>query len=284
MRTSPPSGYTSSRMVETYRSAVAVERAVDMLMLLGERGEATLTELARTVGSSGSAAHRILSALAKKGLVHQTVENGPYSLTWGILALTQRMSSGVDLRAISLPFMISLRDLTEETVTVNVRSGFSRVCIDQIEPHHEVRWHQQVGRISPLYAGSTGRAILAHFKNDELEEYFRLVELKQITPFTIVTRRDLRRELASIRKRGYALALSDRILGVAAISAPIFDREGAAIAAITIAGPDGRCESQLDSWVEPLLGATREISEILALQTTQVRYQPPTAEPEPILA
>jgi DNA-binding IclR family transcriptional regulator len=250
-----------------YASAVAVERAVDALFIIAERGEVTLTELARTLGSSGSAVHRILTALKKKGLIEQSSDNGRYLLSWSILALTQRLTAEADLRSLSLPFMIKLRDLANETVTINVRSGFSRVCIDQVEALHEVRWRQEIGRISPLYAGATGKAILAYLRPDELKEFFQTVTLEKLTPYTSVGRREVMQKLERIRGQGYALGSQDRILGVAGISAPIFNRLGHVVGALTIAGPAERCtQERLRSWVDALTDATRQISRPLSLQ------------------
>jgi IclR family transcriptional regulator, acetate operon repressor len=248
-----------------YSSAVAVERAADLLFLIAERGEASLSDLARAIGSSGSAVHRILTALKKKGLIQQDEENGPYSMSWSILALTQRLTTEADLRAISRPHMVSLRDLTEETVTLNVRSGFQRVCIDRVEGPHEVRWHQEIGKISPLYAGATGRAILAYLSPDELGQFWRTTELRRLTPYTKVNRKEVLGELEQIRKHGYAIGTQDRVLGVAAMAAPIFDSAGRAEASLTIAGPSERCSaSRLKSWVQPLSAAARAISSIVA--------------------
>jgi IclR family acetate operon transcriptional repressor len=258
-----------------YSSAVAVERAVDVLFLIAERGEVSLTDLARTIGSSGSAVHRILTALKKKGLIEQPVENGPYSLSWSILALTQRLASESDLRGFALPFMIELRELSGETVTINARSGIARVCIDQVEGPHEVSWRQEVGRISPLYAGATGKAILAHLTETERESYFASVQREPLTPYTTVERRQLERELAEVRAHGYAISSQDRVLGVAGIAAPVFDRQGAIVGALTIAGPAERCsEEKLRSWIEPLITAASRLSGLLGLQSPRPDHEP----------
>jgi DNA-binding IclR family transcriptional regulator len=250
-----------------YSSAVAVERAVDLLFLIAERGEAPLTDLARAIGSSGSAVHRILTALKKKGLIEQPTENGPYSLSWSILALTQRLTAEADLRTLSLPLMVKLRDLTRETVTVNVRSGYHRVCIDQVESTHEVRWRQEIGKISPLYAGATGKVLLAYLAADELEDYLRTVKTEQLTPYTTVNRNELKRQVKQIREQGYAFGTQDRILGIAGISAPIFDGRGGVAGALTIAGPSERCtDAQLTEWVDRLTSSTREITRLLSLR------------------
>jgi DNA-binding IclR family transcriptional regulator len=251
-----------------YSSAVAVERAVDLLFLIAQNGEVALTDLARGIGSSGSAVHRILTALKKKGLIEQTTENGPYSLSWSILGLTQRLMAESDLRTISLPLMHKLRDATSETVTINVRSGFHRVCIDQVESNHEVRWRQEVGRISPLYAGPTGKVILTYFSTEELDEYLSTVTFEKLTPYTTVDPDEIRRELDEIRAHGYAIGTQDRILGIAGTSAPIFDEAGAVAGILAIAGPSERCtDARLESWGEPLVETTRQISELLKLRS-----------------
>jgi DNA-binding IclR family transcriptional regulator len=267
-----------------YSSAVAVERAADLLFLIAERGEASLTDLAREIGSSGSAVHRILMALKKKGLVQQAEENGTYALSWSILALTQRLSADADLRTISRPYMVALRDQTEETVALNVRSGFQRVCIDRVEGTHEVRWHQEIGRISPLYAGATGRALLAHFPAAELKLFFQTTTLRKLTPYTTVKRKEVISELAEIRRQGYSIGSQDRTIGVAAIAAPIFDSAGRAQATLTVAGPSERCSPErLEEWVEPLTAATTAISGLVA-DASLSSPQPPQTVPELTIA
>jgi DNA-binding IclR family transcriptional regulator len=268
-----------------YSSAVAVERAADLLFLIAERGEASLTDLARSIGSSGSAVHRILTALKNKGLIQQTTENGPYSISWSILALTQRLTTGADLRSVSLPHMTKLRDLTGETVTLNVRSGFDRVCIDQVEGPHEVSWRQDIGKISPLYGGATGKILLAYLTPEELKEFWRTVKLEQLTPYTITSREELVAELELIRKRGYGFGTQDRLIGVAGIAAPIFDSGGHAAATLTIAGPAERCsEALLEQWIEPLTAATQEISQRVAHAAIGGARSAAPVAGEPVLA
>lgn len=234
---SPKSGGGSRTTEKRYPSSIAVERAVDVLFLIAERNDATVTDLARAIGSSGSAVHRILTALKRKGLVEQRPDTERYALSWSMLALTRSLRERADLRTVSLSHMAGLRDLTEETVTLNVRSGFERVCIEQIESPHEVRWRSEIGRHSPIYAGATGKVLLTHFPPPERERYFSTVDRPRLSPYTTTDRHELERELERIRDRGYAIGIQDRVLGVAGVSAPIFDESGSAIAALTIAGP-----------------------------------------------
>jgi DNA-binding IclR family transcriptional regulator len=243
-------------------SAVAVERAADVLFLLAEHGESSVTDLARSIGSSPSAVHRILVALKRKGLVEQRANTEGYALSWSVLALGRGLNEQSGLRTVALPFMTQLRDSTGETVSLNVRTGFERICVDQVESRHEVRWVARVGVPSPLYAGATGWALLGHMSEHELKVYLSKVKLSPLTPHTVVDHKALRHELMTVRANGYAISMEDRIIGLAGISAPIFDRTGSAYAAITVGGRADRLDANtFKSWAPSMKEAARKITE-----------------------
>jgi IclR family acetate operon transcriptional repressor len=243
---------------------VAVERAVEILFLLAERGEATVSELAHATGSGPSAVHRILTALQRKGLVEQASETRRYRLSWTILALGRSVGERVELRALALPHMTALRDLSGETVTLNVRSGFQRICVECVESPHELRWRAEIGRPLPLFSGASGKALLAALGDHDLERYLATVPREPLTPYTQTTRAALLAEVRRIRRRGYCLAGQDRVPGLAGVSAAVGE---AGLAALTIAGPVERCtRPRLAAWARPLLAATRTISGLLGAE------------------
>jgi DNA-binding IclR family transcriptional regulator len=254
----------AARAKRAYPSAIAVERAADLLVLLADRTSASVMELAEAAELSGSAVHRILTALKRKGLVEQDPASERYRLSWGILTLARALVNRDQLRALALPHMAALRDLTGETVTLYARSGFDRICLEQLEGTHEIRYRAEIGRSLPLYAGASGLALLAHLPQRDLEEFLTSVELERITPHTLRGRDALERTLVTIREQGYALASNDRVLGLAGLSAPIFDESGSAVAVITIAGPGERLLAQdVDSWIRALRQATQDVSVVL---------------------
>ena len=247
-------------------SALAVERAAEILLLLAqtEVGSLSVTELARETKASGSAIHRILTALRRKQLVDQHPETQRYALSWRMLTLFRQMNSRADLRGLVYPYMIRLRDLTTETITLNVRSGFERVCIEAVEGHHEIRWVAQIGQLAPLHSGVTGELLVAFAMEPDLREYWRhLAQLRRPNP-TIPARADLERRLKVIAANGYALAQSSRVQGIDAVSAPILGPQQRIAAALTIAGPAERCTlERLESWLPDLMGTVDEISQVL---------------------
>ena len=252
-------------------SALAVERAAEILFLLAEWGDGSVTELAQTTGSTGSAVHRILTALKRKDVVVQDEASQRYSLSWSVLSLARSLSARADIRTLAHPKMLRLRDLSTETITLNVRSGLNRVCIEQVEGLHEVRWVAEIGRVVPLHSGVTGKVLLAYATPKETEAYLRSLDSLRKEDPNVPERAALEAELDEIRQRGYAIAAKDRIRGISAVSAPIREPGGMVSAALTMAGPSERCTlDKMRAWVPNLTRAVQEVSDLLGRSRWEV--------------
>jgi DNA-binding IclR family transcriptional regulator len=252
-------------------SALAVERAAEIMFLLAEWGDGSVSELAETTGSTGSAVHRILTALKRKDIVAQDDDSQRYSLAWSVLSLARSLSARADIRTLAHPQMVRLRDQSEETLTLNVRSGLNRVCIEQVESLHEVRWVAEIGHIVPLHSGVTGKVLLAYAGAKEADAYLRSLDVRRREDSSVPDRSTLAAQLVEIKQRGYALATKDRVRGISAISAPILEPGGMVSAALTLAGPAERVtQEKLKGWVPLLTRATQEISDLLGRSRWQV--------------
>jgi DNA-binding IclR family transcriptional regulator len=85
------------------------------------------------------------------------------------------------------------------------------------------------------------------------------------TPYTITSLEVLRTELDQIRVRGWAENVNESEMGVASISAPIRDRAGAVVAAVSVAGPVQRVNGDnLRRFARPVTDAAAQISHRLA--------------------
>ena len=72
--------------------------------------------------------------------------------------------------------------------------------------------------------------------------------------------RKLKKELAAVRLRGYALDREENEPGVACIGAPVFDGTCSAIAAISVSGPMSRMLKQEKQIGETLVSVCKELS------------------------
>ena len=91
----------------------------------------------------------------------------------------------------------------------------------------------------PLYSCAPGKAILAHWGEARLAEWFhgRGKHLKRFTATTVTRREDLVRELEEIRISGYAPDRAEGVEGIHCVAVPVFDEYRQPIAAITVMAP-----------------------------------------------
>jgi IclR family KDG regulon transcriptional repressor len=247
-----------------YSSAVAVERAVEVLRRLADRGECSLTELAHDLNIGASAVHRILTALRRQGIVEQDAASELYGLTWRVMELARPTPDPVDLRQFAREHMKELAAVTGETVPLHARTGFERVCIDQVPSAHEVRYVCEVGAASSLHVGASGRIMLAVLGDADLRRYLERAELQRFTPNTLTSPEALLEDVECTRARGYSHAEGDRIEGLTGVSAPLIDASGQVAGALSIAGPTFRCTPEMvGEWAPRLREAADRISRAL---------------------
>lgn len=232
----------------------AVAKVVGVLETLCASEEGLdLRQLARRTGLSRSAAHRAVTALAERGFVTRDGEARRYRIgPWG-LRLARAYGQAETLLAVSRPYLQRLRDLTQETVCLSVPCGGQCVCVEELPSPRFIKFSQGVGAAAPLYAGASGKVLLAHFPSPLVHRLLQRVRLLPLTPRTISEKAILRKQLAEIRRRGYASSRGERIPGAAAVAVPVFGPAGQPAAALGVFGPDSRLTAERTRQILPAL-------------------------------
>jgi DNA-binding IclR family transcriptional regulator len=112
-----------------------------------------------------------------------------------------------------------------------------------------------VGQLTPLHCTSSGKVLLAHVD--------RRVHpaLRRFTPRTVTDPNALETELAEVRATGVARACEEYEVGLNAVAAPVRDRFGVVVAAVSVSGPSYRLTpEQMDEDVPALVAGAAEIS------------------------
>lgn len=182
----------------------SVDNALRILLLLGERSELRLTEVAEFLGVATSTAHRLLAMLQYRGFVKQVSRSKAYrpgnALTGVAFSILQRF----DVRDTLRPFLERLHAELRETVHVGILDGTTVRFIDAIESPKAVRVGSRLGRSMPANCTSTGKAVLAQLPQEDLYRLYPAEELEGLTNNSIRSRTELELELEAIRRRGYA--------------------------------------------------------------------------------
>ncbi|GAB3476739.1 IclR family transcriptional regulator [Nocardiopsis coralliicola] len=245
-----------------------VERACDVLAAFARCGRRDLgvTEIALQLDLAKPVVHRLLTTLAGKGLLTCDGETHRYRLAAGSLRLGMAYLANVDVRQLALPRMRELSARSGETVTVSLRSGWTRVYIDQVPAAREVRMSVELGSPVPLHAGGSSKALLAFLEAGDREKYLNAGPLNALTGITVTDPAALRRDLDAIRDRGYAVSFGERLAGAASIAAPVLNHRGQPEAVVSVCGPVDRFGPHAEEMAGPLLAETGELSRALGYE------------------
>jgi IclR family KDG regulon transcriptional repressor len=198
-----------------------------------------LKDVAVQTGINKSTAYRFLAHLEHEGYVFRD-GSGAYAIGVRLARLASGASYQVTLRKISRPILQQLWRATGETVNLAVMDGREVLYLDVMESAHTFRLVSQVGIRRPLYCTALGKAMLAFIPEQDHEYFFAGMTFEKFTPQTIKNPTQLRKDLALIRQRGYAIDNEEVYLGSRCIGAPIFDSSRKVAAALSVSGPTTR--------------------------------------------
>ena len=209
--------------VPAERSLVpAVTRAVAILELLGSTREPWgISAIARHLGLPKSSVANICGALVETGLLR--INGAGFSLGQRLAQLGAAYLSGVDQVQSFHEACARLDAARDETIQLALLGdGLDVIYLARREGVFPVRLASTFGRALPATCTATGKAILADL--DEVEVTARLATVEQLpmlTPQSITDPDAFRRELAAIRRVGFALDREEVIEGVVCVAAAV---------------------------------------------------------------
>src|SRR5580693_10718344 len=195
-----------------------------------------LKDIAEQTAIHKSTAYRFLAHLEAERYLYRD-EFGAYMVGPKLVRLGSGISYQTTLRKISRPILQDLWKVTGETVNLGTLDGQDVFYLDVLQSPHPFRMASPVGSWRPIYCTAMGKALAAFLPLEEKEHVLGSLKFERLTPHTITQPLRLRRELESIRQRGYGLDDEEATLGARCISAPIVIDQGKVAAAISVAGP-----------------------------------------------
>lgn len=196
-------------------SVQAVGVAFAVLESLSQTPDAIGTsELARRLGLTKARIHRHLSTLRELGFVEKDSTTDGYRLGWKSYKLGMAVAENFGLRRIAHRHLLRLHKDSGQTVALCMPAGPDAVTVvETLESTGVVAITVKPGSIIPASTAALGRAILA-FRRDEPAEA----------------------SLQAVREQWFAVAVNERLPGVSALAAPVFDDSGQAVASVGVIG------------------------------------------------
>lgn len=231
-------GLVRSATTQAGESIGSAGNALLLVVALHERGRLRVAEAARLLAVAPATAHRLLSTLKLHGFAEQDRLRGyrPGPRMRRLADPAQRLP---DLSIVAHPRLIALSEQTEETSHLVTLEGNGSRFVDGVDSKQGLRVGSRVGLLLPAHTTSGGKVLLAQLGNSELSALYPQRRL----PMRDGSTRDLaalRRELTTVRRRGYALNLEASERGVTAIGVPVTTQQDRVVASVVLAIPSIR--------------------------------------------
>ena len=240
----------------------AVDKAFRILSLIRKEGhEMSTFEIAQATGLNNSTVHKLAVALNHHGVLGRNKLNKKYSLGMALVEYGQAVLSNLNTRQAAKIFLRELVEYSGETAVLSILYGTKMVIVDVEESKIPLRVSPSIGLISPVTATSNGKAVLAWLDESQVAEIIRTEGLPALTEKSITEPEAFRKELATVRKHGYATDCEEYNEKLHAVSAPFFKSEDEVIGAISIIGPSFRMTQQnIRRYGKKCVEAARQLS------------------------
>lgn len=238
---------------------------MDLLVALSKSPEPlSLKALADTLHLPRSTTLRLCTTLERHGFLSRDLATDQYALGPVLMQLGASASKQYPLHDIVRPHMVSLRNLSQETVNLYVPHDIYRVCVAQEESPQFIRQVIPLGRSLPIWVGASGLVLLAFMGEDQQRNIVeRLTTMSTLTDYVAFTQ-----ILQTVKSQGWAVTHGQREPGASSLAAPIFSGDRIT-AALAISGPSHRfTDDRVQLFLPALLEKAKETSSTLVFTYT----------------
>jgi IclR family pca regulon transcriptional regulator len=183
-----------------------------------------------------------------------------------VLELGYSFLSSLTLPEIAQPHLRELVEQVHDSSSVSILDGADIVYVAREPTQRIMTVAISVGTRFPAYATSMGRVLLAGLPAGELAAFLERTELRPLTSETLTDQGALIKELARVRRGGWALVDQELEDGLRSIAAPIRNPRGRVVAAINLSTHASRrtLDAIRRTMLPPLLETTGRIERDLA--------------------
>jgi DNA-binding IclR family transcriptional regulator len=229
-------------MVDAGKGPEVVTRVGQLLRGIGthEPEGVSTTDLSRHTAMARPTAHRLLTSLAREGLLDRDAATGAWHLGPELYLLGASAAARYDVGDRGREIVRDLADRTGESAFLSARRGDETVCLLHRDGSFPLRSHVlHEGIRFPLGVATAGLAILAHLPDREVDDYLGRSDLEPAWGEQH-TAAALRERIAETRRAGYSMNPGLLVEGNWGMGAAVFDASGAPAWALSLTGVESR--------------------------------------------
>jgi DNA-binding IclR family transcriptional regulator len=211
--------------------APAVQKAFELLAMVADSAEGLgVSELSTALGYSKGTIHGIVQALLKAGVLDQSPQRKKLFLGPAIVELAFKSRSYRRTIQLAQPLLDHLRDRVGQTVFLGMLSRSRVMIIAAAEASNPLKISSPPGTSLPVLAGALGKMFLSQFDDKKALQLISRYGLTRYTQKSITDGQAYLKELARVRREGYAVDDEEYLPGVRAVAFSLGNHRGLSLA------------------------------------------------------
>jgi DNA-binding IclR family transcriptional regulator len=188
---------------------------------------------------------RFLNTFIDFGYVSQEQDTSCYYLTLKLAEIGFRARDNFPFQSSLAKYVKEIAHRFNESASLCIEHDMQMVYIvTQDSPSRMLQTLHRIGRVAPMHATGVGKLHLLNYSETKLQELEEKSGFPKFTDHTITCMGALKKELAQIRKQGYALDNEECEVGVRCIAVPVRNFSGEVVAGLSLSAPVTRLDKQ----------------------------------------
>ncbi len=218
----------------------SLDRALEVLVALGDMGGGTLSEIAGALDQSPATVYRVLTTFQGRGFADFDEQSQVWNIGAAAFLTGSQFLRRTSLAERARPIMRDLMEATGETANLGIERDGKVLFLGQVETNATIRAFFPPGTASAMHSSGIGKALLSRMDDTRQRQVLAAGKLEQFTPHTLTDPEAMIADLLATKARGYAIDAEERNLGMRCIAAPVYNVYGEAVAGISVSGPTTR--------------------------------------------
>jgi len=206
---------------------------------------ARLQDIARSLKMPQSTLLRFLNTFIDFGYVSQDQETSCYYLTLKLAEIGSRVRDSFPFQNSLAKYVKQVAQKFNESASLCIEHNMQMVyVVTHDSPSHMLQTLHHIGHIAPMHATGVGKIHMLNYSDTKLAKLEEKFGLAKFTDNTITSIDSLKKEIAQIRRQGYALDNEECEEGIRCIAVSIRNFSNAVVAAISLSAPVTRLNKE----------------------------------------
>lgn len=224
----------------------------------------TPTEANAHLGLPKPTIHRLFATLEAEGFLQRDLDGATYSPGRRLRILATGVLSSLRVRMARLAVLNALAEEIGETCNIVLPDRDAMIYLDRVETKWPLRIQLPVGSRVPFHCTASGKMYLSSLNDGHLKSYLRAAPFEARTVRTLTTAKEIRREVARTRERGFSVDDEEFMDGMVAVAVPIDDGRGRFLSALAFHAPTQRLSlTEAENHRERLKKAAADLSRLV---------------------